>query len=305
MMRLALRITKPLFLVVVYALILPASSAAGASRPPIVGIAHVAFQVSDMAKARSYYGELLGYQEAFQFSKDDGTLLWTNFKVDDRQYIEIYPGLSPEKEDRLLHIALETTDIKGLRDYLEEKGVKVPAQVEKGRAGNLVMSVRDPFGHPVEFVQYVPGSMHMKAVGRYLSAQRISDRILHVGLTIPDPAAADRFYRDILGFSEIWRGGASDGVINWINMKVPDGTDYLEYMLVTGKVDRLRLGTLHHIALQVPDIQKALDTIRRRPAGRDPASVRAPQVGRNRRWQLNMFDPDGTRTELMEPFTMK
>ncbi len=304
-MRQALGIPRLIFLTVVYALILPANSAAVAGRPPIVGIAHVAFQVSDMAKARSYYGELLGYQEAFQLSKDDGTLLWTNFKVNDRQYIEIYPGLPPEKEDRLLHIALETTDLRGLRNYLEEKGVKVPARVEKGRAGNLVMSVRDPFGHPVEFVQYMPDSMHMKAVGRYLSAQRISDRILHVGLTVPDPAAADRFYQDILGFSEIWRGGATEGVLNWINMKVPEGTDYLEYMLVTGKVDRRRLGTLHHLALQVPDIQKALDTIRQRPAGRDPASVRAPQVGRNRRWQLNMFDPDGTRTELMEPFTMK
>lgn len=25
------------------------------------------------------------------------------------------------------------------------------------------------------------------------------------------------------------------------------------------------------------------------------------RIGRNRRWQLNLFDPDGTRTELMEP----
>jgi hypothetical protein len=37
----------------------------------------------------------------------------------------------------------------------------------------------------------------------------------------------------------------------------------------------------------------------------DPASVRSPQVGRNRRWQLNLFDPDGSRAELMEPFPMK
>jgi lactoylglutathione lyase len=88
-------------------------------------------------------------------------------------------------------------------------------------------------------------------------------------------------------------------------MKMPDGTDYIEYMLVTGKVDRQRLGTLHHVALLVPDIQKALETIRQRPSGRDPSTVRAPQVGRNNRWQLNMFDPDGSRTELMEPFTMR
>ena len=34
-------------------------------------------------------------------------------------------------------------------------------------------------------------------------------------------------------------------------------------------------------------------------------TVRTPQVGRNRRWQLNLFDPDGSRTELMEPYTMR
>jgi hypothetical protein len=26
-----------------------------------------------------------------------------------------------------------------------------------------------------------------------------------------------------------------------------------------------------------------------------------PRVGRNKRWLLNLFDPDGNRSELMEP----
>jgi lactoylglutathione lyase len=59
------------------------------------------------------------------------------------------------------------------------------------------------------------------------------------------------------------------------------------------------------MALLVPDIQAALETVRARPGGQDPKAVRTPQVGRNRRWQLNLFDPDGSRTELMEPFTMR
>jgi catechol 2,3-dioxygenase-like lactoylglutathione lyase family enzyme len=122
---------------------------------------------------------------------------------------------------------------------------------------------------------------------------------------VADPAAADRFYKDVLGFSEIWRGGRTDAQTDWINMKVPDGTDYLEYMLVTGPVDRDRLGTLHHMALVVPDVQAALETVRSRPGGWDRQAVRAPQVGRNNRWQLNLYDPDGSRTELMEPFTMR
>jgi hypothetical protein len=90
---------------------------------------------------------------------------------------------------------------------------------------------------------------------------------------------------------------------DWINMKVPDGTDYLEYMFVMGKPTRQQLASMHHVALLVPDIQNALETERERVS--DPTSIRSPQVGRNRRWQLNLFDPDGSRAELMEPFTMK
>jgi hypothetical protein len=48
-----------------------------------------------------------------------------------------------------------------------------------------------------------------------------------------------------------------------------------------------------------------LETLRERPLGWDPAHVQAPRVGRNKRWQLNLYDSDGSRTELMEPFTMR
>jgi catechol 2,3-dioxygenase-like lactoylglutathione lyase family enzyme len=257
------------------------------ARPLIVGVAHIAFQVSDIAKARDFYGGLLGYEEPFQLINPNGSLALTYFKVNDRQYIEIFPGLPADQDERLKHIAFETTDIEALRVYLKSKGLKVPDKHGQGRDGNFNFTVTDPDNHIVEFVQYRPGSLHTKARGKYMSAQRISDRILHVGVTVSDAAAADRFYKEILGFAETWRGGRDDNTINWINMKVPDGTDYIEYMLTTGK----------------PTRQKALQTARQRVD--DPAKIRSPQVGRNRRWQLNLFDPDGSRAELMEPFTMR
>src|SRR2546425_11651699 len=104
------------FLIVIlfFGPVLSAPPSLAVNRPPIVGIAHIAFQVSDMAKARAFYGELLGYDEPFQIFKEDGSLALTYFKVNDRQYVEIFPGLPPDKDDRLLHIALETTDIETL-----------------------------------------------------------------------------------------------------------------------------------------------------------------------------------------------
>jgi lactoylglutathione lyase len=272
------------------------SSALAADRPPIVGVSHIAFHVSDVSKARAFYGGLLGYEEVAGKASPDGRV---RFRINGRQYVEIVPGLVAGSDDRLDHVAFETTDLDALKAYLDEKGLKsrVPA-VEAGHRGLLVI---DADGHSVEFVQGAPPAKPPVA-----DARRISARLLHIGLTVREQDAADRFYKDVLGFSEIWRGGRNDTVTDWINMKVPDGTDYLEYMLVgADPVDRVRLGSLHHVALLVPDIQTALETVRARPGGLDPKAVRTPQVGRNRRWQLNLFDPDGSRTELMEPFTMR
>jgi catechol 2,3-dioxygenase-like lactoylglutathione lyase family enzyme len=274
-----------------------------AERPPIVGVAHIAFHVSDVAKARAFYSGLLGYEEAYRLG-EAARPERVVFKINDRQCVAILPGLPPGQDDRLSHIAFETTDVAALRAYLEEKGVKA-SEVSTDVGGDRVLRVQDPDGHAVGFVQYLSGSRLARTRGTLAGTRRISGRLLHVGLTVADAAAADRFYKDVLGFSEIWRGGRTDGATDWINMKVPDGTDYLEYMLVTGSVDRERLGTLHHMALVVPDVQAALEAVRSRPGGSDGKTVRTPQVGRNNRWQLNLYDPDGSRAELMEPFTMR
>jgi hypothetical protein len=69
--------------------------------------------------------------------------------------------------------------------------------------------------------------------------------------------------------------------------------------------DRRQLGSAHHVALLVTDIQKALETVRARTGPDDPNHRANPQIGRNNRWQLNLFDPDGTRVELMEPWTVR
>ena len=78
----------------------------------------------------------------------------------------------------------------------------------------------------------------------------------------------------------------------------------LEYMLVNGLVSRQQLGNLHHIALMVPYMQQALDLLTNWAAA-NGAPVAAPRIGRNRRWQLNRFDLNGARIELMEPFPMR
>jgi catechol 2,3-dioxygenase-like lactoylglutathione lyase family enzyme len=271
-------------------------------RPKILGIAHISFKVSDITKAREYYGNFLGYEEAFTYYNNDGSIWISFFKVNDRQYIELTPNLKPDQVDRLNHYCLETDNLEMMRKYLKLKGLNVPDSLHIGHDRNLHLTIPDPDGHPVEFVQVVSGSDHYKAKGNFLYNKRISDRIYHVGITVKNVEAADKFYRDILGFSEIWRGGVNDSVTSWINMRIPESTDYIEYMLVDGNVTPARLHSAHHICLLVPNMQNAIEKLRDRSGGME---IEAPRIGHNKKWLLNLFDQDGTRVELMEPFTFK
>lgn len=271
-------------------------------RPKILGLAHVSYKVSDIDKARKFYSALLGYEEAFTFYNADGSISVTFFKVNDRQYIELTPNLQPDQADRLNHFCFETDDIEKLKNYLSAKGITVPEKLTVGRDKNLHFTVNDPEGHLVEFVQILPGSTHSEAKGKFLYDKRISDRLLHTGITVKDINAVNKFYADVLGFSEFWRGGTNNSVISWIGMQIPESTDYIEYMIVDENMTVTRLHSAHHISLLVSDMQKSIETLRERPGGWELSS---PRIGRNNRWLLNMFDHDGTRIELMEPHTVR
>jgi len=268
------------------------------TRPAIVGVAHIGLKTNDLAAARGFYGRDLGFEEPFTLDKPSGGLMLTYFKVNDHQYIEVFPELKSDTEDRLSHIAFETSNARGLRDYLAAHGVKTPAALKPGLDGNLSFIVKDPDGHNVEFVEYVPGSLHSRNFGKFLGAGRVSERIIHVGVTVRDRAASDAFYKDLLGFHEMWHGGRTDDRTDWVDMRVPDGTDWLEYMLNVENPSPKTLGVMHHLALGVPGVAAARDALKAR--GVDLPAQSEPKIGRDGKWQLNLYDPNLTRAELME-----
>jgi catechol 2,3-dioxygenase-like lactoylglutathione lyase family enzyme len=265
-------------------------------RPDIVGVAHIGLKTNDLAAARNFYGRDLGFEEPFTLDKPEGGLLLTYFKVNDHQYIEVFPELKSETEDRLSHIAFETTNIQQLRDYLASHGVKVPDSLHTGRDGNLSLMIKDPDGHNVEFVQYMPGSLHSRNFGKFLPDTRISSHMIHVGVTVADRDAADRFYKDILGFRETWHGGMKDDRTDWVDMGVPEGADWLEYMLNVHDPSPRTLGVMHHLALGVPNVEAGYKILSERHM-----KLEQPKIGRDGKWQLNLYDPNLTRSELMEP----
>lgn len=256
-----------------------------------------------MEKTRAYYERFLGFEEPYKLDNPDGSLSMTFIKINDRQYIELFPEKAAGT-DRLLHISIETDDAEAMRVYLKSKGVKVPDAVTKGRIGNSNFNITDPDGHTVEIVQYEPDGWTAKNSGKFMDGPRISARMSHVGITVGSLDPAMKFYGDVLGFTEIWRGSKDGKVLSWVNMKVPDGNDYLEFMLHDQKPDLASLGTLHHLCLEVPDIEKAVAQLQPRKETSGYAKSLDSKIGINRKRQVNLYDPDGTRSELMEVTTV-
>ena len=254
-------------------------------RPPITGIAHVALRTDNLEHARQFYGHDLGFAEPFHLNNPDGSLELTFFKINDRQYIEVSPSLKNDADDRLLHIGFETTDVKKLRDYLASRGVATPAEVAKYPDGNLSITVQDPEGNRIEFVQYLPDSLEGRQFGKSMPDTRISEHMIHAGFLVKDQAAEDRFFKDILGFDEMWHGGKTDTVADWVDMRVPDGNDWLEYMLNVNNPSPKTRGVMNHLALGVPEMQAAYKRLTDRQAN---LQDQKPKIGRDGKWQLNL-----------------
>jgi len=273
-------------------------------RPPITGIAHAAFYTKDVENTRQFYKNYLGYAEPFSLMAANGKDLSLTFiKINDRQFIEIFPK-KDKGGSRLYHFAIETTNAEAMRNYLASRGVKVPDKISKGRTGNFNYFVTDPNGTICEVVQYEPNSMSGKNIGKDIPQTRISTRMSHVGFMVPDLDKALSFYCDILGFKETWRGSKDGKNVVWVNLRVPDGSDYIELMLFDKEQSESSLGILNHICLEVKDVTVSESTLKSRTL---PEGIKTPtemKTGINRKRQINCYDIDGTRVEIMEEKTV-
>ena len=259
-----------------------------ASRPAITGISHVTLRASNLAKSRQFYMGALGLGDELGHDQRHA-----RFPINSHQYIELTAAPPHTPVDRLVEVGFETKDAEGLRRYLAANGVQVPQEVTPGPDGTRSFTVHDPEGHQISFVQYTGKSGMLELA----NSPPISRHMIHAGFIVRDRAAEDRFYKNLLGFHVYWHGGMKNGETDWVDMQVPNGTDWLEYMLnVSQNPSPEESGEVRHLALGVTDIKSAVKMVQQRgwPIP-EPA-----QVGRDGKWQLNLYDPDLTRVEVME-----
>jgi catechol 2,3-dioxygenase-like lactoylglutathione lyase family enzyme len=286
-------------------------------RPPITAVSHIALYAAAPAKTERFYVHDLGAVKGADPENPQGV----RYYFARTQFVEVLPlpgglargssgsahgspGLAlgssgPPSINRLDHVAFVTTDAEALRRYLAGKQVAVPKQLTQGHDGSRWFDLTDPEGNKVEFVQ-------PSAKAPEVPVNPLSNHIIHVGFIVHNRVLEDGFFRTVLGFKPYWSGGMKDDTPTWISQQVPDGTDWLEYMVVgtpdsKGIPPAMKasdLGVLDHFSLGVPNIEIAYTLLWN--GDRLDGQTNVPKIGRDAKWQLNLIDPDGTRAEIME-----
>jgi catechol 2,3-dioxygenase-like lactoylglutathione lyase family enzyme len=271
------------------------------SRPKILGIASAHFYSTNLSAARAFYSIVFARDLKCTMCEEHAFDPITVALPSGQIVIFTGPSKGPVPSNLLAEVVFATDNTKGMEAYLKANKIKFSKlKIGQGTpvfpildgAKDADLLVTDPEGHRIGFEQVLKG---------WSPSNTDALRLIHAGFVVNDRAAEDHFYKDILGFHLYWHGGMKDDVDNWVAMQVPDGTDWIEYMLnISPTASKHTLGVMNHIALGVTDIHAT----EKRLIADGWKPTEEPKVGRDGKWQLNLYDPDETRTEFME-FTPK
>jgi catechol 2,3-dioxygenase-like lactoylglutathione lyase family enzyme len=293
--RIPWKATLPIFfLLSLYALTVAATQAQ-TKRPKILGIAGVTIYVTDLKASRDFYSEKIGLRPladpACRAPEE------SCFRVTDSQRLDLFQGRGGLVDSSVGEITFLTDDIFKMQKFLTEHSIHTTGIVQLSGTKafpnkHYHIDTADPDGHRVGFIQYIGCVTCTPAPDRIGNTH-----VIHAGFVVRNKLGMDQFYKEFLAFRPYWHGGMKDDRTDWVSLQVPDGTDWIEFMVnVPPGADHRLLGVMNHIALGVPDIHAAAKQL----LTNGMKLTETPQIGRDGKWQLNLYDPDDTRVELME-----
>jgi len=271
------------FLLVVLLCCSVAPSSDSAKRPRILGIASIDFCATHPSDTRAFYRMILDARGPCHWCEEIPRSPMI-VPINDDQSLMLWN--SPTTPPSLLtQVTFLTDDLAAIKRFLTAKGVAFSAP-----KGVSDITLSDPDGHSIGFTQHEPPR-------RWSQEASSMFHLIHAGFIVRDRAATEHFYKDILGFRPYWHGGMKDDQTDWVSLQVPDGTDWLEFMVnVEPNADQRLRGIMNHIAIGVPDIHAAQKKLQENGV----RLTEEPKIGRDGKWQLNVYDPDLTRIEFME-----
>lgn len=111
-------------------------------------IDHVTVLVTDVARARAFYGGVLGLKEIAPPKEFDFVAVWYDLGG---QYLHLLKKPSPDAESPR-HFCLHVDDVAAAREELREKGLAIQETVKIAAADRIF--VRDPDGNRIELLQW-------------------------------------------------------------------------------------------------------------------------------------------------------
>ncbi len=258
-------------------------------RPRITGIDHVRLYVSDVDKSRQFYSKYIGLSDHPQLGCENAP--YTCSAINAEQQIEFQLAPSPAPKNWVAEIGYATDDADQMRRYvLAHKFAATPITTDANGARHF--ELHDPEGNSLAFVQRA-----VRAKDWGIFNNQIGTHLLHAGFVVKNVAAENNFYLDLLGFRLYWQGGFKDDGLDWYEIQVPDGDSWIEYMFnIPANADHKELGVQNHFSLGAKDIHAAADQLHKNGL----LKFDGPEIGRDGKWGLDAYDPDGTRVEVME-----
>ncbi len=265
----------------------------GPARPKITGISHLAVYSSDPAATEHYYTVTIGAVKQPDPENPKGV----RYAVSPTQFIEVLPLPPDAGVNRMDHAAFNTEDAEGLRNFLQLNGWSVPGSVTKASDGSVWFEVRDPEANRIQFVQPA-------ANAKVDAPNAVGHHIMHVGFLVHSRDKEDTFYRQLLGFKPYWYGGMVEGRTDWVSQQVPNGHDWLEYMVTSpasgpAAISQHQLGVLDHFSIGENSVEDAYKILNDTGRLKGVQCDQGPKIGKDGKVQFNMYDPDQIRAELM------
>ena len=124
----------------------------------VKGVAHAAFNVSDMEKAIKFYEDVLGFEKAFELQHPH---------AGGNQFIELFYGgvNGQEYKDENIgysHLCLEVEDIQKIADQITQAGWVLDSPVSQGMDKNWQCWTHDPDHNRIELMQMEEDSLQCR-----------------------------------------------------------------------------------------------------------------------------------------------
>jgi hypothetical protein len=163
----------------IYTILDPVAYPPASVPSPLIGVAHMAYNVSSSNWDSTFELWTNYYGFAAVVTSNDFALI----KINDQQFVQMYrvPVLF-SNQWQLANYGFEVTNAEAYRQQLAAAGATVPPGVSTNALGNLSFRTVDPDGHTNEWVQYLPNSLTGQSRGRFMPGTEAVGFVNDVGI---------------------------------------------------------------------------------------------------------------------------